>query len=212
MKLTKYEHACFTLEKDGKLLVVDPGNLTDDLSSPENIVAIVVTHEHSDHFDPTALGALIAHNPDAVIYGPHEVVAQLGDTLPNQSVKPGDIVERAPFKLEFFGGEHLKPFTDSPTIANVAVLINDSVYHASDSFVNPEKPVDLLLLPVSGSWMSTQMARDYLFAIKPRLAIPSHDAILSDKGKRQVDKYWPIHAARIGSEYLRPTAPIEIDG
>ena len=25
MKLTKYEHACFTVEKDGKLLVVDPG-------------------------------------------------------------------------------------------------------------------------------------------------------------------------------------------
>ena len=25
MKLTKYRHACFTVEKDSKLLIVDPG-------------------------------------------------------------------------------------------------------------------------------------------------------------------------------------------
>lgn len=212
MRLTKYEHACFTLEKDGKLLVVDPGNLTDDLGSPENVVGIIVTHEHSDHFDPTALGTLVAHNPNAIIYGPIEVVAQIGDTLPSQAVKPGDAVNQGPFTLEFFGGEHQKPFTDSPTIANVAVLINGSVYHASDSFVNPGKQVDTLLLPVSGSWMSTQLARDFLFDIKPRLVIPTHDAILSDKGKKQTDKYWPIHSEKIGATYQRPTGPIEING
>lgn len=211
MKLTKYEHACFTLEKDGKLLVVDPGNMTDDLGSPENVVAIVVTHEHSDHFDPSALGAVIAHNPNAVIYGPQEVVGQLGDTLPNQAVKPGDVIEHQPFKLEFFGGEHLKPFRDSPTIVNIAVLVNDCVYHASDSFVSPGKLVDTLLLPVSGSWMSTQMALDYLYEVKPRMAVPTHDAILSDKGKKQVDKYWPQHAEKLGIRYERPTGPIEIN-
>lgn len=212
MKLTKYEHACFTLEKDGKLLVVDPGNLTDDLGAPENVVAIIVTHEHSDHFDPTALGAIIAHNPDAIVYGPTDVVSQLGDTLPNQAVKPGDLVKVEPFKLEFYGGEHQKPFRDSPTIANVAVLINNTVYHASDSFVIPDKPVQTLLLPVSGSWMSSQMARDFLFELQPRLVIPTHDAILSDKGKAQVDKYWPIHAATVDAKYLRPSEPVEIDG
>lgn len=212
MKLTKYEHACFTVEKDGKLLVVDPGNMTDDLGSPENVVAIVVTHEHGDHFDPAALSALVAHNPEAVIYGPHEVVGQISDTVPAHAVKPGEVVNQGPFTLEFSGGEHQKPFRDSPTIANVAVLINNNVYHASDSFVNPGKQVNTLLLPVSGSWMSSQMARDFLFDIKPQLVIPSHDAILSDKGRRQVDKYWPLHCERVGAKYRRTNEPIEIDG
>ena len=58
MKLTKYEHACFTIEAEGKLVVVDPGAFTTDLGTPENVVAIVVTHEHPDHFDVNALGAL----------------------------------------------------------------------------------------------------------------------------------------------------------
>ncbi len=51
MKLTKYEHACVFLENDdGDKVVIDPGiftNLPGDLS---RIVAIVITHEHPDHF------------------------------------------------------------------------------------------------------------------------------------------------------------------
>lgn len=211
MKLTKYEHACFTLEKEGKLLVVDPGNLTDDLPLVENVVAIMVTHEHSDHFDIDAIRAIVSHNPEAVVYGPKEVVVQLGE-LPGHSVQPGEDMTVGPFDLRFFGGIHQKPFNDSPQIANVAVLINDSVYHASDSFVAPELPVNVLILPISGSWMSAQMARDFLFAIKPGIAVPSHDAILSDKGKAQADRYWPGHCERVGARYLRPTEPFEIEG
>lgn len=210
MRLTKYEHACFTVEIDNQLLVVDAGNMTDDLPTLTNIAAIVVTHEHSDHFDPMKIETMIANNPDAVVYGPADVVSQLNDSVPSRVVYPDDSVVSGSFTLEFFGGEHQKPFRDSPTVANVAILINEKIYHASDSFVNPGKAVDTLLLPVSGSWMSSQMARDFLFDIKPRLAIPSHDAILSDKGKKQVDKYWPLHCKEVNATYLRPTTAIEL--
>ena len=65
MKITKYEHACFTVEKEGKLLVIDPGAFTTDLPVLENVVAVVVTHEHADHFNSASLDAIIAHSPDA---------------------------------------------------------------------------------------------------------------------------------------------------
>jgi L-ascorbate metabolism protein UlaG (beta-lactamase superfamily) len=52
MKLTKYEHACFTVEKDDQVLVVDPGSFSSDFIAPAGVVAIVVTHEHGDNFDP----------------------------------------------------------------------------------------------------------------------------------------------------------------
>ena len=46
MKLTKYEHACFIVEKDGVSIVVDPGSLTTDFSTADHVAAIIVTHEH----------------------------------------------------------------------------------------------------------------------------------------------------------------------
>ncbi len=50
MKLTKYTHSCIKLEKDGKVLLVDPGNFAEDAAF-EGVDAILVTHEHPDHFD-----------------------------------------------------------------------------------------------------------------------------------------------------------------
>lgn len=212
MRLTKYEHACFTLEKDGKLLVVDPGTFTTDLPALENVVAIVVTHEHSDHFDPTALGALIAHNPDAMIYAHEAITRQLGDTLPNHSVAPGETIESGPFTLEFLGGEHAVIHPDIPIVANLGVMINDRLYYPGDSFNRPGRPVDVLALPIAAPWMKMSEAFDFLMEVKPRLAFPTHDAIASSIGKSLADRMAPMFAEKAGAVYQRLEAPIEIDG
>lgn len=212
MKLTKYEHACFTLEKDGKLLVVDPGVLTTSLDSPENVVAIVVTHEHADHFDPNALGALIAHNPDAVIYAHRAITKQLGGILLTRTVKAGDAVAAGPFRLEFFGGEHAVIHPDIPLVANLGVMINDTVYYPGDSFTLPNKPVDTLALPVGAPWLKISETFDFLVAIRPRFAFPTHDGVLSDFGKGLPDRMMPQFAEKVGTTYQRLTEPVEIDG
>lgn len=77
MKLTKYEHACFTVEKDGQLLVVDPGNFTTDFIAPEHVVAVVITHEHADHFDHEQIEAIIDKNPNAVVVGPVDITSKI---------------------------------------------------------------------------------------------------------------------------------------
>ncbi|GAA3211357.1 hypothetical protein GCM10020256_10080 [Streptomyces thermocoprophilus] len=62
MKLTKMSHACVRLEKDGRTLVVDPGGF----SEPDAAVgahAILVTHEHPDHFDEGRLRAALEAEP-----------------------------------------------------------------------------------------------------------------------------------------------------
>ena len=47
MKLTKHEHACVVLEKDGASIVIDPGSFS---SGAAEIIAgadaILITHEH----------------------------------------------------------------------------------------------------------------------------------------------------------------------
>jgi L-ascorbate metabolism protein UlaG (beta-lactamase superfamily) len=210
MRLTKYEHACFTLEKDGKLLVVDPGVWTTDLASPENIVGIVVTHEHPDHFDVNALGALIAHNPDAVIYAHENITRQFGDALPHKAVSAGEIVTAGPFALEFFGGEHATIHPNIPVVANLGVMIDQAMYYPGDSFTKPNKPVKVLALTVTAPWLKISEVMDFLTDVKPELAFPTHDAIASDAGKSLPDRMLPSVAESYGGKYQRLNSPIEV--
>ena len=212
MKLTKYEHACFTIEKDGKLLVVDPGVWTTDLGSPENVVAIVVTHEHPDHFDPAALGALLAHNPDATIYAHESITRQLGNTLPHQAVKSGERITVDSFSLEFFGGDHAVIHESYPIVANLGLMINDSVYYPGDSFVVPNKPVAVLALPVGAPWLKISEVMDFAADVKATLVFPTHDAVLSTAGKSLPDRMIPALVENNGGIYKRLVEPIDVDG
>lgn len=213
MKITKYEHACFTVEHEGKLLIVDPGAYTTSLAAPENVVAIVVTHEHADHFDVASLGAIIAHNPDAVIVAHADITRQFGDaTLPYHTVSTGDTYDVAPFHFEFFGGNHATIHPAMPAVANLGVMINDTIFYPGDSFVLPNKPVDTLALPVAAPWLKISEAIDYVMAVKPRLAFPTHDAVLSDIGKSMPDRMIPGFSEKEGTTYkrLNTLASIEI--
>ncbi len=210
MKLTKYQHACFTVEHEGKLLIVDPGELTKDLGSPENVVAVVVTHSHSDHFDPSALGALIAHNPDATIYAHESITEELGDALPNQSVVSGNTVTAGPFQLKFDGGEHAVIHPALPVIANLGVHINGRIYYPGDSLSQPAGQVEILALPAAAPWCKIAEVIDYVAAVGPKLAFPTHDAILSGSGKAIVDMILSTFIQKNGGEYRRLQEPIEI--
>lgn len=214
MKITKYEHACFSVELDGKLLIVDPGVFTTNLAAPENVVAVVVTHEHADHFDPAALGAIIAHNPDAVIIAHETITRQFGDqneTLPYKSVTAGDNISVAPFELEFFGGDHAVIHPDIPQIANLGVMINDTVFYPGDSFVRPERDIQVLALPVSAPWLKISEVIEYLMAVTPKVAFPTHDAIASPAGKSLPDRMIPPFAEKVGALYKRiDDAPLSV--
>lgn len=203
MKLTKYEHACFTVEKNGKLLVVDPGVLTTQLAAPENVVAIVITHEHSDHFDPAALGAIIAHNPSAVIIAPASVASQVGENLPNQIAKPGDRLIVEPFELAFSGGEHAEIHDSVVHPENLAVMINQTVFYPGDSFTLPDDKPEVLALPVTAPWLRIGQVIDYLLEARPRFAFPTHDAIASPAGQAIVDNILTPQAQKADIVYQR---------
>ncbi len=191
MKLTKYEHACFTVEKDGQVLVVDPGGYTTDFIAPEDVVAVVVTHRHADHFDHDLLAEIIDKNPSALVIGPEAVVKQI-ETFETRSVDAGDSVEVGPFNLEFFGGQHAVIHPALPVDQNVGLFINDMIYYPGDSFAIPEgRLVDSLALPIAAPWLKISEAVDFALAIKPRFMFPTHDAILSDVGHNLADNLVP---------------------
>lgn len=202
MELTKYQHACFTLQLDGQTLVIDPGEFSGDFTVPTNVAAIVITHDHPDHFSQSRLDELYRAHPDAVVVGPASVISKLSSGR-TATVQPGDTLTAGPFTLKFFGGKHALIHSSIPVTTNVGVLVNDTVYYPGDSFAQPDSPVHTLALPVAAPWLKLGEVIDFLMATRPKFAFPTHDAILSDIGRHMVDGRLAEIAKAHGGDYQR---------
>jgi len=202
MKLTKYEHACFVVEKDGSAIVVDPGEYTTDFVAPEHVVGIVITHLHEDHFSVEHIEQILRGSPAALIIGPSDVTAHLSQYT-TRTVANGNSFAIEGFDLDFYGDDHAVIHADFPHPQNVGVLIEDRIYYPGDSLTMPEKSVDVLALPISAPWMKLSEAIEFMKAIGARLTFPSHDAILSHAGQQMSDKMIGSFADTAGTTYQR---------
>jgi L-ascorbate metabolism protein UlaG (beta-lactamase superfamily) len=183
MKLTKMEHSALLIELGGQKLFVDPGSFTTALTETAGTVAVVITHEHADHWTPEQLARILEMSPDAVIYGPAGVAAAASD-YDITVVKAGDAVEAGPFTLRFFGGTHAVIHPSIPVVDNIGVLINDELYYAGDSFFVPDGvEVGTLAVPAGAPWLKISEVIDYVLAVKPRRSFPAHEMLLSRAGK-----------------------------
>jgi L-ascorbate metabolism protein UlaG (beta-lactamase superfamily) len=201
MKLTKYEHACFTVENNDETLIIDPGCFTKELQIPNNVVGIVITHVHDDHFDPNVLTEIYNKNPNSVLISLTSIVEKMPD-YKSQIVNPGDNIKIGSFKLEFFGGKHAEIHSSIPIIDNLGIMINNSIYYPGDSFSVPEKPVGLLALPASGPWFKTSNAIDFLLAVKPKRVFATHNIHNSEPGQALFNRIIDSFAKKVGSEYI----------
>lgn len=210
MKLTKYNHSCFTAEKDGVIIVVDPGAWATDFTVPKNVIGVVVTHEHTDHFDPEKLRAIVDVNPNAIIYGPNDVTAQIPQ-LPTRSVSADETVDTGGFTLRFVGGVHATIHKDlHPEFQNVGVIIDDTLYHPGDSLALPDRPIEVLSVPIIAPWEKVSESVDFMLAVKPKLAFPSHDGMLNELGLDLYDRWHKTAAEKHGMTYRRLTESIDI--
>lgn len=202
MKLTKFQHACFTLEKPEGTLVVDPGTFAHDFIIPKRVDVIVITHDHPDHCDPSLVYRILGKHPKATIVAHESIVGQFTNytTVPAQTAAPTVV---AGFTLEFFGGTHA-PIDESVSVPpNFGVLIDHRLYYPGDSFVTPGVPIRELALPVSAPWLKMSDALTLLRSARPEFAFPTHDGILSPDGKSIVDRLAGTVAGSQGTTYKR---------
>lgn len=203
MNITKYQHACLVVEESGKLLVIDPGNISHDLVPPVSDVAgVVITHIHPDHCDPVSISSILKNNPEAEIIAHQSVIAELG-IQKSRAAEAGASLNIGPFNLEFYGGIHATIHPDMPPLANLGVLVNDQLYYPGDSFTKPGKQIDTLALPVAAPWMKISEAIEFFREVKPRQAFPTHDGILSEDGKMIVDNILRQVASQEDLSYAR---------
>lgn len=212
MKITKYEHACIILEEANQKVVIDPGSWTTSSFDLSGIAAVVVTHVHMDHYNPEKLAAIAAANPGVQIFSTQEVA----NSLAAPQITPisrGDAVTVGPFTLQFFGKDHAQIHPSIPMNQNIGVLINNTFYYGGDSFVTPEgAAVTALAIPVSAPWLKMAEVIDYYNLIKPRVAIPTHNAILSETGQTLADNFLQGLADATSATYasLKPGQSLEV--
>lgn len=203
MKLTKFQHACLVLEKENSSLVIDPGEFSRDFIMPRHVDGIVITHEHPDHFDEKLIHSILAAYPKATIIA-HESISGRFTNFTTVTAKVGETYSIGAFSLSFFGGTHAAIAPSVQTPANLGVLIDDRLYYPGDSFVIPENAsVQELALPVSAPWLKISESMDFLMAIRPQFAFPTHDGILSSDGKQIVDRLIGTVAASQNTQYKR---------
>ena len=211
MKLTKYEHSSLLLEVADQRLIIDPGVFSMPLGDIGEVVAIVITHEHADHWTPDQLDRILERNPDAVIYGPAGVAAAAAD-YPVTTVKDGDEVDAGPFNLKFFGEKHAVIHSSIPVIDNVGVLVNDNLFYGGDALDVPPVAVTTLAAPVGAPWLKVGEAMDYVMAVNPKRAFPVHEMVLSVAGKGMHNDRLTWATAQGGGEIfiLEPGGSIDL--
>ena len=202
MKLTKKSHACIRLEKDGRTLVIDPGTFTEE-DATAGAEAILVTHEHADHFNEDRLRAGLEANPAAEIWTLKSVADQLSAAFPGRvhTVGHGDTFTAAGFDVQVHGELHAVIHPDIPRITNVGFLVDGGrVFHPGDALTVPDHAVETLMLPVMAPWSKISEVIDYVREVKPQRAYDIHDALLTDLAR-------PIYDMQIGAlggaEHLR---------
>jgi L-ascorbate metabolism protein UlaG (beta-lactamase superfamily) len=210
LTLTKKTHSCIRLEKDGRTLVIDPGGFSEE-DAALGADALLVTHEHPDHFDENRLRAGLEANPAAQIWTLRSVADQLSAAFPGRvhTVGHGDTFSAAGFDVQVHGELHAVIHPDIPRITNIGFLVDGSLFHPGDAFTVPDHPVDTLMLPVMAPWNKISEVIDYVREVKPQRAYDIHDALLTDLAR-------PVYDGQIGalggSEHLRlaPGASAEI--
>lgn len=205
--LTRLGHACVRLEKNGRRLVIDPGNFSDIPSALEGVDHILVTHEHADHLDDGPVLEYLGAHPEVTLRAPGSLAASLLDAAPSAGVQTAQIIAAgvgiefslAGFTVRTVGGQHALIHPDIPVLANTGYIVDDLIYHPGDSFIVPAGRVpDTLLLPIHGPWSKLSEVVDFVTAVRPRQAIPVHDGLLSEVGQRFYRQNVGVFAERHG--------------
>ncbi len=183
MKITKLGHCCLIVEIDGVRFLTDPGNYTTAQNEAENIDAVVISHEHTDHLHIESLKQVLLNNPKAQVI----TNASVGKLLDAEDISyiviaDGDAMDFNGVSISGHGLKHHLIFRDYEQVENTGYFFGKKLFYPGDAFHNPGFPIDILALPVVAPWCTIAEAVDYALEVKPRVAFPVHDGNLVRHG------------------------------
>ena len=204
MRITKFGHACVRIEHEGTTVVLDPGVFT-DASAVDGADAVLITHEHPDHYLPDHLLAT-----DAPVFTIEAVAAKIRSDAPAVGerltvVAPGSSFDVG-VPVRAVGELHAVIHPEFPRITNsgyVLTLGDAKVYHPGDALTEPGEDVEVLLCPVSAPWMKASEAIEFARAVRAPRNLAIHDRVYSEAGLGIVDAHMNAFLPKDGLEYVR---------
>lgn len=210
MKLTKFDHSCVVIEKDGRRVVCDPVEFETPLPVLDNVAAIIITHKHGDHLQPERIGAILDHNPEAEIL----TVADAAEEFDRATVvQHGEILDLGGFHLEFFGQDHGEIVPGEVPCENLGVVIDDRIVNPGDSFdmLGGMAQPEILLVPSAAPWCKMSESMAYIEEVKAKNVIPVHNALLSNFGNSVYNNWLRQACLKAGSEFAPLASGESID-
>jgi L-ascorbate metabolism protein UlaG (beta-lactamase superfamily) len=184
MRLTKYGHSCLLVEEGTARMLLDPGTLSGGFEALEGLTAVLVTHQHADHLDRERLRGLLDRNPGVRVVGDEgsaEALAEAGAEV--EVVHDGDELDVGGVGVQVAGRRHAVIHPDIPVIPNVGYLVGGRLFHPGDAFTVPGRPIEVLAVPAGAPWLKVSEPIDYLRRVRPKVAVPVHEQVLSTAGK-----------------------------
>ena len=182
MRLTKFGHSCLLVEEGRARMLFDPGTLS-GFEELEGLTAVLVTHQHNDHLDRDRLRGLLDRSPRVRVVsdeGSAELLGEAGAEV--QVVHDGDELEVGGVGVRVTGRHHAVIHPDIPVIPNVGYLVGGRLFHPGDAFTPPGQPIEVLAVPAAAPWLKLSEAIDYLRQVRPKVAVPVHEKVLSAAG------------------------------
>jgi len=194
MRITHLGHSAVLVEVADRRLLLDPGNFSDAWRSLTDLDAVIVTHQHPDHLDPEHVPALLAANPQALVYVEPQVVGK----VPLAGARPlgaDSSVELGGVTISAVGGLHAVIHRDIPRIGNVGIVISASggptLFHPGDSLAEVPQGVDLLAIPAYGPWAAMGETIDFVRAVGAPQGFLIHEGLLNDRGRGLISSRIP---------------------
>ena len=184
MRLTKFGHSCLLVEEGQARILLDPGTLSGGFEALDGLTAVLFTHQHADHLDPERLRGLLDRNPRARVLSDQGSAGPLGEAGAEvEVVADGQELDVGGVAVRVAGRDHAVIHPDIPVIPNVGYLVGGRLFHPGDAFTPPGEPVEVLAVPAGAPWLKVAEPVDYLRAVRPRVAVPVHDKVLSEVGR-----------------------------
>ena len=178
-------HGSLMLEFDGKVIHIDPFSQVADYTTLPKADLILITHQHYDHLDSTALENIYKSN--TTIYWTQECQKSSKFQKPATILKNGDRIDFKGITIEAVPAYNIvnkrpdgTPFhPKGEGNGYILTLGNQRVYVAGDTENIPEMNnlgrIDIAFLPVNLPYtMTPEMFLDAAKMVKPRILYPYH--------------------------------------
>ena len=213
MRIYKYIHSCLLVEEGNEKILFDPGifSFMNEQVRPEtfkDVSTVIITHQHPDHVDVSALKQILALSGAVVLTNSEGKTALAKENISVQVLEEGDYQTKN-MTIRALPAAHEKIL--SPTLPqNTAYVINDTFLNAGDSFassLSALKGIQALALPVTAPWNTELAVAQFAETVAPQIIIPVHDGYVKDFFLKQRYDNYEKHFSSQNIKFQKMSAP-----